>query len=88
MDPNIAGLIQQLEQRKKDPNLVLKVNVVSASENRLARYLSHNGAANGTSLVLFRRVFGRVREIWMLDMGLGSCDGNFGALTEDGHDGS
>lgn len=54
---------------------------MSASENRLATYLAHDEAANKTSLVLFRRLFGRVKEIWMLDMGLGPCEGDFGALT-------
>lgn len=44
LDPNHAGLIQQLEQCKKDPRLVLRVNVVEESENRLARWLAEDGA--------------------------------------------
>lgn len=86
LNPNNKGLIQQFEQRKNDLNLVLKVNVVSASENLLARYLAHNLAANRIRLVLFRRMFGRMRQIWMLDMGLGLYEGDFRALTEDEYD--
>lgn len=48
-----------MEQRKKDPNLVLNVNVVGESENRLARYLARDDAANRTRLVMYMRMFGR-----------------------------
>lgn len=48
MDQNNAGFIQQLEKRKKDPNLVLKVNVVGEIESRLTMYLAHDGAENRT----------------------------------------
>lgn len=86
LDPNNKGLIQHFEQRNKDPNLVLKVNVVSASENLLACYLPHDGVEKRTRLMLFRRMFGRVKEIWMLDMRLGPCEGDFGAPGEDEYD--
>lgn len=82
-DPNYAGLIQQLEHRKKDLNLVLKVSVTSTSENRLSRYLARDEAANRTRLVVFRKIFAQVREIWTLDMGLGPITGQFEVLTED-----
>lgn len=83
LDPNHAGLIRQLEQRKKDPNLVLRVRVVSQSDNRLARWLAYDGANNRTRVVLYRRLFGRVKELWMLDMGLGPIQGNFQVVSED-----
>lgn len=86
LDPNNRGLIQQLEQRKRDPNLEHRVNVISASENRLARYLAYDGAEKRTCLVVYRRMFGRVRQLWMLDMGIGPIEGDFGALTEDEYD--
>lgn len=82
MDPN-AGLIQQLEQRKKDPRLVLRINVVSQNENRLARWLAEDGAQNRTRMVLFRRLFGRVKELWMLDLGLGPIAGDFQVVSEE-----
>lgn len=63
LDPNHAGLIQQLEQRKKDPRLVLWINVVSQSENIMARWLAEDGAQNRTLMVLFRRLFRRVKEL-------------------------
>lgn len=62
LDPNHAGLIQQLEQRKKDPHLVLRINVVSENENRLVRWLAEDEAQNRSSLVLFRRLFGRAKS--------------------------
>lgn len=56
---------------------------MEASENRLARYLAEDGANNRTRLVVYRRMFGRVRKLWMLDMGLGINVGDFEVLTED-----
>lgn len=56
-------VIQQLEQRKKDPNLTLKVRVVEASENRLACYLAQDGSQNRTRMIVFCRMFRRVREL-------------------------
>lgn len=58
-----SRVIQQLKQRKKDPNLTLKVRVVEASENRLAQYLVEDGARNKTRLVVYRRMSSRVREL-------------------------
>lgn len=62
LDPNHAGLIQQLIQRKKDLNLVLHVNVVGESENRLVRWLAHDGSANTTRLVLYKCFLGGLRS--------------------------
>lgn len=63
INPNHLRVIQQLEQRKKDPNLTLNVKVVTVNENRISCYLDEDGARNKTGLVIFRRLFGRVREI-------------------------
>lgn len=60
----------------------LEVRIVGASENRLARWLAHDGSINRTKVVLFRRLFGRVRELWMLDMGLGPYAGDFQVMGE------
>lgn len=83
LDPNHVRHIQQFEQRKKDPRLILRVNVVVESENRLARWLAEDGAQNMTRPVLFRRLFEIVYELWMLDMGLGPIRGDFQALSEN-----
>lgn len=66
--------------------MTLRVKAVSASENRLARYLALDEARNRTRLVLYRRMFGRVREIWMFDMGLGFAEGDSEPISEDEYD--
>ncbi|KAL1817929.1 hypothetical protein ACET3Z_020503 [Daucus carota] len=83
IDQNHCKVIQQLEQRKSDPNLTLVVRVVKESQNRLARYLAEAGALQNTRLVVMRRLFGRVKEIWSLDMGLGAIHGGFEAMSEE-----
>ncbi|KAL1831143.1 hypothetical protein ACET3Z_000794 [Daucus carota] len=40
-EPNHANVIQQLNQRKSDPNLNLVVRAIDESQNALARYLVH-----------------------------------------------
>lgn len=69
INPNHSRVIQQLEQRKKDRNLTLKVKVVSAFENRLARYLAEDGAHHKNRLVIFRR---------LLKKGYGDLDVEYG----------
>lgn len=64
-------------------NLVLEVKVVGESENRLARWLAYEGAMNRTRIVLYMRLSGRLKEIWMLDMGLGPIHGNYQVLAKD-----
>ncbi|KAL1827968.1 hypothetical protein ACET3Z_006380 [Daucus carota] len=41
------------------------------------------GSMHRIRLVVIRRLFGKVKELWMLDMGLGTNKGNFEALSED-----
>lgn len=64
----------------------MRVNVVGESENRLARYLARDSDANRTRLVMYMRMIGRVKELWMLDMRLGPCHGDFEAILEDEYD--
>lgn len=59
------------------------MNVVRASQNRLAHYLVTDGAANMTRLVLVRSLFGMVRQLWRLAMSLGSVDKRFQVISED-----
>ncbi|KAK1358885.1 hypothetical protein POM88_043359 [Heracleum sosnowskyi] len=42
-----------------------------------------DGVQIRTRLVVFRRGFGRVRELWRLDMGLGLVDERFQVVEED-----
>lgn len=82
-DPNNERLIQQLEQRKKDKRLNLKVNVISETQNAMARFLATDGAQNRNRLVVFKRPFGRISELWHLDLGLGRLDDDFGLIDEE-----
>lgn len=66
--------------------MVPRVNVVSACENLLVRYQAYDEAEKRTRLVVFRRMFGRVRQLWILDMGLGPIEWDFGALIEEAYD--
>lgn len=68
-EPNHANVIQQLNQRKSDPNLNLVVRAIDESQNALARYLVHVGSQQRTRLVVIRRLFGQVKEQWSLTWG-------------------
>lgn len=50
------------------------------------RYQAYDEAEKRTRLVVFRRMFGRVRQLWILDMGLGPIEWDFGALIEEAYD--
>lgn len=80
---NHARIIQQFEQWKNDLNLSLHIQVVKENWDRLAYYLAHDGVVNMIHLVIFRRLSGRVKEHWMVDMGLGACHGGFEAMSEN-----
>lgn len=83
VDDRHRSVVDQLNQRKKDKRLKLQVSIVRESQNMLARYLAEDGALNRTAPVLFRRNFGRVRELWHLDMGLGWVGEGFDLVEED-----
>lgn len=82
VDQNHSSVIQQLNQRKKDPKLNLEVKAIEPSQNTLAWYLALDGARNRSRLVVFRRSFGRVEEFWRHDMGLGSVETRFDEIEE------
>ncbi|KAL1830698.1 hypothetical protein ACET3Z_000349 [Daucus carota] len=50
--------------------------------NALATYLAHHGAENYKTMVIIDQPFGRVRELWSLDMGLGPVEPRFVAVYE------
>ncbi|KAL1807391.1 hypothetical protein ACET3Z_024381 [Daucus carota] len=66
-----------------DPNLSPVVRAVEPSQNALARYLAQMGSLQRSRLVIIRRLFGEVKELWMLDMGLGTSKGNFDTMSEE-----
>ncbi|KAL1808734.1 hypothetical protein ACET3Z_025724 [Daucus carota] len=41
------------------------------------------GSLQRTRLVIIKRLFGKVKELWSLDMGLGTTKGNFEAMSEE-----
>lgn len=51
--------------------------------NRLARFLAEDGAATRTRAVRVYSAFGRVSELWHLDMGLGLVADQFMVIDED-----
>ncbi|WOH00621.1 hypothetical protein DCAR_0519990 [Daucus carota subsp. sativus] len=83
IDPTYEDVIRSLVKRTTDKRLKLHVSVVNESKNHLARYLAKDGALNRTLPVIMPKPFGRVREIWHLDMGLGTTEFGFDLVTEE-----
>lgn len=83
IDPTHSEVIRSLVHRTEDERLNLEICVVKQSRNRLARYLAEDGALNRTMPVIFTRAFGRVRDLWHRDMGLGTTEFGFDLVTEE-----
>lgn len=83
VDPKHSNVVQQLIQRTRDPNLLLRRRAVVESRNRLARFLVEDSAATKTRAVRVYGTFGRVSELWHLDMGLGFVADQFMVINED-----
>ncbi|KAL1826332.1 hypothetical protein ACET3Z_004744 [Daucus carota] len=83
VDPRHSGVVQQHIQRTRDPTLVLRRRVVVESQKRVARFLAEDGVATKTRAVRVYRSFGRVSELWHLDIGLGFIGGGFMVIDED-----
>lgn len=75
-------VIRQLNTRKSDENLVLVARPIDESSNEMARFLAMHGAANFDRKVIFTNIFGRIKEIWSHDMGLGPVEDQFDAINE------
>ena len=76
-------MVEQLNQRVSISKLQLVKRVVAPSQNMLARYLAEDGEATKFRVVRMHMPFGRVSELWHLDMGLGFIGGNFAVVDED-----
>lgn len=81
--PEHEFVVQQLNQRKSDKNFKTEIRLADPEDNLLAVYLANHGAANWNRMVVIREMFGRVRELWMRDMGLGSAVERFQAVYEE-----
>lgn len=80
--PDHAFVVQQLNQRRDDRNFLMEVTLCDPNANELARYLAHHGAENYKVMVVIAQPFGRVFELWSLDMGLGPVEQGFMAVEE------
>ena len=81
--PEHANIVQQLNQRSVDRNFHMEVTLCDPSANALATYLAQYGAENFKTMVIMAQPFGRVFELWSLDMGLGPVDPQFIAIHEE-----
>ncbi|KAK1366238.1 hypothetical protein POM88_041799 [Heracleum sosnowskyi] len=76
-------VVQQLNQRKADENLSLVTRGIDENSNAMARYLANYGAKNCTQMVIITQMFGRIREIWSHDMGLGPVEEQFVVVYDE-----
>ncbi|KAK1366051.1 hypothetical protein POM88_041612 [Heracleum sosnowskyi] len=76
-------IVRQLNTRKEDENVALDVTLINEESNRLAAYLAEHGARHWTQMVTIKGPFGRVRELWFEDMGLGPVDPLFQAIHDE-----
>ncbi|KAL1811208.1 hypothetical protein ACET3Z_021273 [Daucus carota] len=81
--PEHQYIVQQLNQRREDPNFQMDVNLFDPDANELAAYLADHGARNYTTMVVIAQPFGRVFEIWNHDMVLGPAGPHFQAVNEE-----
>lgn len=75
--PQVAGLIQQILTRIRDPNWTCSFRFVYSARNSLATYLSLLGGELFCRLYIFYEPIGRMAELMDLDMGLGPNDPQF-----------
>lgn len=80
--PEHVYYVQQLNQRKAVKNFVMEPSLCDHNANELAAYLVNHGAHNYKCMVIIAQPFGRIFELWSLDMGLGSSDPRFVAVHE------
>lgn len=78
-----ANIMQQLNQRKADKNFKTHGRLVDEEDNALSTYLARHGAEHWKQMVAIREMFGRVRELWMLYIGLGSDEERFQVVFEE-----
>lgn len=76
-------IVRQLNTKKRDPNFKYEVRLCDPEDNQLAAYLAEQGAARWNQIVIVRRFFGRIFEIWHSDMGPGSVDPRIDAVREE-----
>ncbi|KAK1360504.1 hypothetical protein POM88_044978 [Heracleum sosnowskyi] len=78
-----AYILRQLNTRRRDKNFALDVRLTDPEDNELAAYLAEYGASHWNQMVVIKRPFGRVYELWSKDMGLGPVGPQFRAVHEE-----
>ncbi|KAK1397861.1 hypothetical protein POM88_007724 [Heracleum sosnowskyi] len=81
--PEHAYVLKQLNTRRRDKNFALDVRLTDPEDNELAAYLAEYGASRWNQMVVIKRSFGRVYELWSKDMGLGPVGPQFRAVNEE-----
>ncbi|KAK1392806.1 hypothetical protein POM88_011862 [Heracleum sosnowskyi] len=71
-----------LNIRRRDKNFALDVRLADPEDNELADYLDEYGASHWKQMVVIKKPFGRVYELWSKDMGLGPVGPQFRAVHE------
>ena len=82
VQPEHQFIVQQLNQRKADANFDMDISLCDLEANALAEYLADYGAHNFKVMVIMAHPFGRIYELWNLDMGLGQVGQQFVAVHE------
>ncbi|KAK1356363.1 hypothetical protein POM88_049619 [Heracleum sosnowskyi] len=65
-----APIVQQLNQRRQDNNYHSEVFLADFEDNAMTIYLAEYGARNFKDMVIMEEPFGRIEELWHLEMGL------------------
>ncbi|KAK1357669.1 hypothetical protein POM88_050925 [Heracleum sosnowskyi] len=81
--PEHAYILRQLNIRRRDKNFDLDVRLANPEDNELAAYLAEFGAAHWKQMVVIKKPFGRVYELWTKGMGLGPVGTQFRAVHEE-----
>ncbi|KAK1365907.1 hypothetical protein POM88_041468 [Heracleum sosnowskyi] len=76
---NEYNSFMELNQRRQDKNFCSEVFLADFEDNALLVYLAEYGAQNFKEMVVMEEPFGRVQELWNLDMGLGPIGPRFQA---------
>lgn len=81
--PEHEFVMQQLNQRKTDKNFKTEICLVNPEDNVLTAYLTRHGAENSKRMVVIKKMFGRVRELSTIDMGVGRAKDHFQVVYKE-----
>ncbi|XP_074374600.1 cytochrome P450 CYP72A219-like [Apium graveolens] len=79
---HMTGGSLRFEDQGENEFHALLEGLVDREANELDAYLAEYGANHWDRIVIIERDFGRIEEIWYLDMGLGNIDQRFRAVRQ------